>query len=67
MGDTVPRIEAREARAHLKNGIGALLVCAYDNEAKCQEAMLEGAITLSQFRARAGLIPKDREVIFYCA
>jgi hypothetical protein len=46
---------------------GALLVCAYGSDERFRENHLEGAIYLAEFRSRAGSMPKDREVIFYCA
>jgi rhodanese-related sulfurtransferase len=59
------RISPQEAKEHLKSG--ALLVCAYDSEAKFRQNHLEGAISLDEFKAREGSTPRDREVIFYCA
>jgi rhodanese-related sulfurtransferase len=44
-----------------------LLVCAYDDEAKCRQMQLQGSIPLTQFASRAPSLPKDREIIFYCA
>lgn len=45
----------------------ALLVCAYDNEDKFKALHLEGAISLSEFKSRLSSLPKDQEIIFYCA
>jgi hypothetical protein len=45
----------------------ALLVCAYDDEAKCRMVNLEGSISLHDFQGRAGSLPKTQEIIFYCA
>jgi hypothetical protein len=64
---TTPRIGARQAREHMSMEPGALLVCAYDREEKCRDNYLEGAISLAGFRSRAVSLPKDREIIFYCA
>ena len=44
-----------------------LLVCGYDNDRKCQENAIEGAITYNQFVNQLDQIPKEREIIFYCA
>jgi len=61
--DGVRRIPPDEARRRVENG--ALLVCAYDDEAKCRDMLVEGAITLGRLRE---LEPaEDREIIFYCA
>ncbi|MCU1385341.1 MAG: hypothetical protein JWL71_4038 [Acidobacteria bacterium] len=45
----------------------ALLVCAYDDEAKCRMVNLDGSISLHEFQSRAASLPKTQEVIFYCA
>ena len=63
MADTPERIAPREARQRMQSG--ALLVCAYDSDDKFQQYHLEGAMSLNEFRSRAGSIPKDREIIFY--
>jgi hypothetical protein len=44
-----------------------LLVCAYEDEAKCRQMQLPGSIPLTQFGSRAASLPKDQEIIFYCA
>ncbi|RMG88760.1 MAG: ArsR family transcriptional regulator [Candidatus Dadabacteria bacterium] len=62
----VERISAEEARARAK-GCGALLVCAYEDEKKCDALRLEGALTLKEFRERAPALDKAREIVFYCA
>ena len=59
------RIDPRQARGDV--AAGALLVCAYDDEQKFEENRLEGAMSLSEFRSREASLPRDREVIFYCA
>lgn len=64
MGE-VERIGADEARPRTESG-GALLVCAYDDEAKCSKMMLDGAISMTELRARTASLPKDHEIIFYC-
>jgi hypothetical protein len=60
------RIEAIEARQRVQSG-QALLVCAYDDEAKCATMKLEGAISLGAFEARSPSLPKNQEIVFYCA
>jgi len=61
--EDVRRIPPDEARRRAENG--ALLVCAYDDEDKCRDMLLDGAITLGRLRE---LEPaKGREIIFYCA
>jgi hypothetical protein len=44
-----------------------LLVCAYDDEAKCRRLLLKGAISLAKLKSRLPILPKDREIVFYCA
>ena len=62
----VERIGVDEARRHVAAG-QAMLVCAYDDEAKCHGIRVEGAIDLTRFKRQAALLPEDREIIFYCA
>ena len=65
MAITMDRISPQEARQHVKSG--ALLVCAYDSDAKFWQNRLAGAISLDELRAREGSMPHDQEIIFYCA
>ncbi len=60
------RITPRETYEKVQAGT-ALLVCAYDNEEKFKARRLEGAISLSEFKSRLPALPKDQEIIFYCA
>jgi hypothetical protein len=60
------RVGPKEIAEKLKAG-AALLVCAYDDEEKFKRFHLEGAISLNEFRSRLGALPKDQEIIFYCA
>jgi hypothetical protein len=62
----VSRIGVEEARRKVAAG-EALLVCAYDDEEKCNKVRLEGAINMTQFASRVATLPKDQEIIFYCA
>lgn len=62
----VPRLSVQEARRRVTAG-QALLVCAYPDEAKCNQVRLEGSITLSELQARRAALPKDQELIFHCA
>jgi hypothetical protein len=45
----------------------ALLVCAYDDEARDQLLNLDGSISLSSFESKVASLPKTQEMIFYCA
>jgi rhodanese-related sulfurtransferase len=62
----VARITPQEAHARVIAG-QALLVCAYDDPARFAEVRLEGAISIQEFRARRASLPRDQEIIFYCA
>ena len=60
------RIPVPQAREKIQRG-EALLVCAYDDEAKCEQARLPGAITLKELSRRLPALPKTQELVFYCA
>jgi hypothetical protein len=62
----VPRVNTLDARRRVQQG-QALLVCAYDDDAKCSHMRLEDAITIGELRGRLSSLPKDREIILYCA
>ncbi|MEN8142047.1 MAG: ArsR family transcriptional regulator [Thermodesulfobacteriota bacterium] len=62
----VARISPQETKEKVTSGT-ALLVCAYASKAKFAENHLEGAISLTDFQARANHLPKEQEIIFYCA
>lgn len=62
------RVSPTDARVALTSGVNeAVLVCAYDDEQKCRENMLEGAITLRRFEQTLAGVPRSHEIIFYCA
>ncbi len=60
------RIAPEATHEKLKAGT-ALLVCAYDSDEKFKTMPLDGAISLSAFQSRLTSLPKDQEIIFYCA
>ena len=60
------RIDVQDARRAVMAG-EALLVCAYDDESKCDRIKLQGAVSLAEFRTAAQSLPKDKEIIFFCA
>jgi hypothetical protein len=64
MDSKVERITVEQARQALKSG-RALLVCAYEDDNKCERNGLEGVLSLRDLESRAGT--RDREIIFYCA
>ena len=66
MADTVERISPELTHEHVQSG-KAFLACAYDSEEKFRDNHLEGAMSFADFEARKKSIPKDKEIIFYCA
>ena len=60
----IERISAQQARAKAKAS-QALLVCAYEDEAKCRMLNLEGSISFASLQSRAKSLPKTQEIIFY--
>lgn len=60
----IERISAEQARAKTKTN-QALLVCAYEDEAKCRVLNLEGSISLTSLQSRAKSLAKTQEIIFY--
>ncbi len=65
MPATIDRIGPQQAKRAISSG--ALFVCAYDDDEKCRQNYLNGSIPLSKFKAMEISLPKDREIIFYCA
>jgi hypothetical protein len=66
MADTVERIDPETARADTVAG-RAVLVCGYEDDSKCRKGRLEGSIPMARFASMAPTLPKDKEIIFYCA
>ena len=64
--DEPRRVTPQEIYPKVQSG-ETLLVCAYDDEAKFRRLRLEGAISLTEFKSRLRTLPKDREIVFYCA
>jgi hypothetical protein len=62
----VTRVTPEEIYPRLRSG-EALLVCAYDDEAKFQRHQLEGAISLEAFKSLRPTLAHDWEIVFYCA
>jgi hypothetical protein len=64
--DQVERITVHDAHRNV-GANQALLVCAYEDEAKCRMVNLEGSISLASFQAKLPSLPKSQEIIFFCA
>ncbi len=60
------RISPKEARKKIQSG-DALFVCAYDSDEKFNSMHLDGAISFKEFSGQSGSLPKDQQIIFYCA
>lgn len=60
----IARISPEQAHTKIKSN-QALLVCAYEDDAKCKIFNLEGSISFTSFKARAQSLPKSQEIIFY--
>ena len=66
MTANVERIDVTTARNKVTAG-QALLVCGYEDDAKCRKGRLQGSMPFARFEALAPSLPKDKEIIFYCA
>ena len=60
----IERVSAQQAHAKIKAS-QALLVCAYEDEAKCRKLNLEGSISFASLQSRTASLPKTQEIIFY--
>lgn len=58
------RVSPTEVHEKLRTG-KALLVCAYEDEAKFKMMQLQGAISLNEFKSKIPSLEKDQEIIFY--
>ena len=61
----IERISPEAAYQKLKSG-EALMVCAYEDD-KCRDLLMQGALLRSELEAMLPTLPKDQEIIFYCA
>ncbi len=62
----VERVTPEETLQKVKSG-KALLVCTYKDHEKFKQFHLKGALFWNEFISRLKLLPKDHEIIFYCA
>ncbi len=60
----IERISAQQAHTKAESN-QALLVCAYEDEAKCRMLNLDGSISFTSFKSRVESLPKSQEIIFY--
>lgn len=61
------RVTPQYAWDSIQSSADALLVCAYDDPAKCRDLMLQGAIDMTELKKKLPSLPKNREIILYCA
>ncbi len=66
MANKAERIDVEQARRDVQSG-GALLVCGYEEPEKFEQNHLQGAMSLSDFESQIDSIPREQEIIFYCA
>jgi hypothetical protein len=64
--EPIERIAVEEAHAKVQ-AHQALFVCAYEDDAKCRMLSLEGSIPLTSLQSKAASLPKNQEIIFFCA
>ena len=65
---TMPAVRITPQEAYEKVQAGqAILVCGYEEEEKFRAMRLEGALSFAGVQAMLPSLPKDREIIFYCA
>ena len=60
-----PRIDVKSAHRMVTDR-QALLICAYEDERKCQPIRLEHSILMRDLIEQLPWIPKDQRLIFYC-
>lgn len=64
--EETPRVRPEEILGRVQSG-EALLVCAYDDDEKFRTLHLEKALSLRQFQEVQPSLPKNKELVFYCA
>ena len=60
------RVGPEEVYQKLQSGT-AILVCAYEDDAKFKKLQLQGAISLNEFKSKLPSLAKEQEIVFYCA
>ena len=60
------RVRPEEVYQKLKSGT-VIFVCAYEDDAKFKKLQLQGAISFNEFKSKLPSLPKDQEIVFYCA
>ncbi len=60
------RVSPEEVYQKLESGT-AILVCAYEDDAKFKKLQLQGAISFNEFKSKLPSLTKEQEIVFYCA
>ena len=60
------RVRPEEVHPKLKSST-VILVCAYEDDVKFKKLQLQGAISFNEFKSKLPSLPKDQEIVFYCA
>ena len=61
------KIKARDLRGRMGSSDAPLLVLAYEDDKSFRAYGVDGAIPFSEFQAQLPSLPKEREIVFYCA
>jgi hypothetical protein len=61
-----PRMDVQTAHQKVVDG-EALLICAYEDDERCQSIRLEGSIMMKDLMEQLPWLPREQEFIFYCA
>lgn len=64
--EKIKRMSPQEVNRKVEEGT-ALLVCVYDDEDLFRKMKLRGALSLNDLRSRLSALPKNQEIVFYCA
>lgn len=59
------RVSPGYVRDRLRARGDLLLVCAYEDESKCEPIQVDGAISLKEFERRLPSLPWSQEIVFY--
>jgi hypothetical protein len=60
------RIAPSEVRKIRDKGEDVPLICAYENEEKCEKYDIDGAFSFEEFKRRFSDAPKHKRLVFYC-
>jgi hypothetical protein len=61
------RVSPSWVREHQGGENPAVLICGYDDEAKCRSIQIPGSLSLRELNDRLPSFGQDKELVFYCA